>query len=147
MILSHDCKIVQVATVTAGAAGSAVINGAGVDMAGFDAVCFVIPFGAIVTGGLQSIKAQQSDDDGSADAYSDLEGTNQTIADTDDDKTRYIDIVLPTKRYVRPVVSRATQNSTIGGITAIFYRAKNKPISHGATVSGETFNGPAEGTA
>lgn len=101
--------------------------------------------GAIVTNGVQSVKVQQSDDDGSSDGYSDILGTSQTIADDADDTHIYIDVAHPQKRYLKVVVTRATQNSTIGAVIAELYGASTVPVTQIAT--GETFNAPAEGTA
>ncbi len=141
---AKDHKISQCSTVTAGAAGATAINATSVDMLGFEQVTFVVPFGAIVSGAATSIKAQGSDNNSS---WSDLAGTNQTIADTDDDKTFYVNVVKPVNRYVRLVVSRATQNATVGGIVAIQSNPKTLPVAHGTNVAGETWISPAAGTA
>lgn len=141
---AKDNKISQCTTTTAGAAGATAINGGSVDMANFEQVTFVIPVGTIVSGAVTSIKAQGSNDNSS---FTDLAGTSQTIADTDDDKTYYINVVKPTYRYVRAVVSRATQNATIGGIIGIQSNPRTLPVSHGTNVSGETWVSPAAGTA
>lgn len=141
---SKENKISQCVTTTEGAAGTSAINGSSVDMSGFEEVTFVVPFGAIVSGAATSIKAQGSNDNST---FTDLEGTSQTIADTDDNKTFYINVVKPTYRYVRPVVSRATQNATVGGVVAIQSDARSIPVSHGTNVSGELHVSPAAGTA
>ena len=140
-----DMKISQAITVTNGAAGTSDINGATLDMSGFEGVLIAVQMGAIVSGAVTTIKAQQGDEsDGSG--MSDLLGTSQTVADDDDEKTFYIDLKKPTKRYVRLVVPRATQNATLTA-TYLQYGASKQPTSHGSNVSGETHIGPAEGTA
>lgn len=144
MLVSKDCKISQCSTVTAGAAGTTDINATSVDMANFESVTFIVPIGTIVTGAVTSIKAQGSSDNSS---FSDLVGTSQTIADTDDDKTFYITINKPTYRYVRAVVDRGTQNATVGGIVAVQTDPRTVPTTHGTSVSGETHISPAAGTA
>jgi hypothetical protein len=117
-------------------------------MAGFEGVLFIVPLGTIVTNAVTSLKVQQSSDDAAADDYTDLTGTSQTIADDADNGLRYVDIYRPGKRYLKLVVSRATQNATIGGIVAIQYNGKGpRPRTHGTGVSGEIFNWPIEGTA
>ncbi len=141
---AKDHKISQCSTTTAGAAGATVINATSVDMSGFEQVTFVVPVGTIVSGAVTSIKAQGSDNNSS---WVDLAGTNQAIADTDDDKTFYVNVVRPVHRYVRLVVSRATQNATIGGVLAIQSNPKTLPVSHGANVAGESWISPAAGTA
>jgi hypothetical protein len=144
VLVSKDCKISQCATVTAGAAATTDINATSVDMANFESVTFVVPFGAIVSGAVTTIKAQGSSDNSS---FSDLTGTSQTVADTDDDKTFYITLNKPAHRYNRVVVDRATQNATVGGIIAIQTDPRTCPTTHGTSVSGETHISPAAGTA
>lgn len=150
MYLSEQTKFSILSNVTAGAAGTSAITSGACDMAGYDAVQFIIPIGTIVTNGVQSVKVQQSSDDGSADDYSDVAGTNVTIADDDDNEVVLIDVIRPQKRYLKVVISRATQNSTFGGIFAQQYkRAMNSQsgASHGSGVTLEQHNFPAEGTA
>lgn len=143
-LFGHDVKIQQVITLTAGAAGATPINGTPVDMAGYDGVCFVVQFGAIAPGAVTSIKAQQDTAVGMG-AAADLAGTGQTIADTDDDKVFYVDVLKPKEDFVRLVVSRGTANATVSAV-AYLYRARSKPVTHGANVAGESFVSPAEGT-
>lgn len=140
-----DTKISQAVTVTNGAAGATNINGATLDMSGFEGVLMEATMGAIVAGAVTSIKAQQGGQSDASD-MSDLLGTSQTIVATDDEKTFYIDLKKPTKRYVRLVALRATQNATLTA-TYIQYGARKMPTAHGSNVSGETHVGPAEGTA
>jgi len=146
MNLSKNVKISQAITITNGAAGTSDINGATLDMSGFEAVLILVRFGAIVSGAVTSIKAQQGAASDLSDA-SDLEGTAQTIADTDDEKEFYIEIVRPRERYVRVVVDRGTQNATVAGAIYIQHGATKKPVTHGTNVGGELHISPAEGTA
>lgn len=143
--LSKDLKIVQAVTITAGAAGTSDINGTTLDCSGFEEVLVAVQFGAIVSGAVTSIKWQEGDASDLSDA-ADVAGTAQTIADTDDDKVFYINVVKPRGRYGRVVVDRGTQNATC---SAMYYLrgARTLPVSHGTNVSGETWISPAEGTA
>lgn len=146
MNLNKNVKISQAITVTAGAAGTSDINGTTLDMSGFDGVLMVVTFGAITGSAVTSIKAQQGAASTLSDA-ADLTGTAQTVADTDDEKTFYIDLYKPTERYVRLVVDRGTQNAVVASAEYIQYGAKVAPTTHGSNVSGETHISPAEGTA
>lgn len=146
MNLSKNVKITQIITPTAGAAGTTDINGTTLDMSGYEGVLFVVTMGAITTGAVTSIKAQQ-DTDSAMGTAADLAGTAQTVADDADEKMFYIDLVKPTERYVRLVVDRATQNAVVASATAYQYGAHNAPVTHGSNVSGETHVSPAEGTA
>lgn len=143
---AKENKVSQGMTTTAGAAGATAINGAVVDMQNFEQLTAIISFGAIVAGAVTSIKWQEGDAANLSDA-ADVAGTAQTIADTDDDKTFYINIVRPRKRYGRVVISRATQNATVGNLTYIQSNPKSVPVSHGTSVSGEFWVSPAQGTA
>jgi len=146
MELGKETKISSAVTPTAGAAGTTDINGTTLDMQGFESVLMAVRFGAITASAVTSIKAQQGAESDLSDA-ADLEDTGQTIADSDDDKTFYIDLVKPQERYVRLVVDRATQNAVVASAEYIQYGARKAPTSHGTNVSGETHVSPSEGTA
>lgn len=146
MNLSKQVKITQAITPTNGAAGTSDINGATLDMAGFEGVLIEVVFGAITAGAVTSIKAQQ-DTASNMGTAADLAGTGQTVADTDDEDTFYIDLYRPAERYVRVVVDRGTQNAVVASATYFQYGATDQPVSHGATVNGELHVSPAEGTA
>jgi hypothetical protein len=147
MSFSDNNKLFIASTTTAGAAGTTLITSGAVDTAGFGGCCFIVPLGALVTNAVTSLKVQQSSDDAATDDYTDVTGTAQTIADTDDDKLKYVDVVRPGKRYLKLLVSRGTQNATIGGIVAVLYNSRSRPVTHGTGVAGETFVLPVEGTA
>lgn len=122
--LTEQLKIIRVSAAVA--TGTTTLNGTGVDMqanGGWDGVVFVAGIGTAAAGNL--MKAQQSDDDGSSDAYSDLAGSANVPAGTE--TTLVEDIQLPRKRYVRPSVVRGT-TTTLDGIWAILYRGKKPPL-------------------
>ena len=129
------------------AAGTTDINSTGIDMQNFEGVAFEVLFGAITAGAVTSIKLQQSDDDGSSDAYSDLEGSAVTVADDDDNQVFIAEVYRPRKRWVRAVVDRATQNAVVDGIVARQYSPRQLPVSQPPTTTQEVNISPAEGTA
>lgn len=144
--LSDQVKITKVAAATA--AGTSTINSSPVDMAGYDGVLFLVTAGAITAGGVQSMKAQQDTAVGMG-AAADLAGTGITVADDDDNQSFWLDIKRPLERFVRCVISRATQNSAWGEIYAIQYRGRQFPVVNNVTdtITGEKWHAPAEGTA
>ena len=146
MNLSKCCKITQAITSAAGVAAATDLNGATLDMQGFESVLMTVVFGVITSGAVTGIRAQQDTASGMGTA-ADLLGTAQVVADDDDEKTFYIDLVKPAERYVRLVVDRATQNAVVASATYIQYSARVLPVTHGSNVSGETHVSPAEGTA
>jgi hypothetical protein len=147
-----NCKVLRLpldtTTTYTGTAGTTTLTTEGVDTLGFTGACFLIGFGTITSGAVTSIKAAQSDDNGVADGYSDLAGTAQTVADTDDNKVFMIDIYKPQKRYLEALIVRATQNAVVDFMICVLYNAVQAPVTQDTTVGGlETFNSPAEGTA
>lgn len=135
-------------TTYTGTAGTTGLLTEGVDTLGYEGVCFKIAFGAITSGAATSVKLQQSDDNGVSDGYSDIVGSSQTVADTDDGKIVLLDVHRPQKRYLCAAISRATQNATVDYMEAILYNGNQVPITADSTVaSQEIFVSPAEGTA
>lgn len=130
-------------------AGTTLQTGSAVDMAGWEGVKFYYQFGAITAGAVTSCKVQQSSDDGAADAYADLLGSSVTVADDDDGQVVVIDIKRPKERYLKPLISRGTQNAVIDGILAVRYGPRTKDTSEAAAtvVAREQHISPAEGTA
>lgn len=78
--------------------------------------------------------------------YTDIASGAQTILDTDDDKVKYLDI-RPSKRYIKLLVLRATQNATVGCVIALLYNPRSRPVTHGSNVAGEMFIFQPEGVA
>lgn len=136
-------KPLPVITPTAGAAASTAINGSIIDTFGFGGVLFVILLGAIVSGAVTSFKLTQSDNSDMS-SGEDVAGSNQAVADTEGSKAFYLDIRKPTKRYLRLIVSRGTQNATISAV-ALPYNAASQPVTQ--TAAGESFVSPVGGTA
>ena len=127
-------------------AGQTTINGAMVDMQGYEGVVAVVEMGTIASTAITSIKWQQSDTTTSAD-FSDLEGTGLAIADDAGDEIFVSELYKPTKRYVRIVVARAIANAALRAATYVQYKPREAPVSQGTGVNSELHVGPAEGTA
>ncbi|MAV35188.1 MAG: hypothetical protein CMJ59_06985 [Planctomycetaceae bacterium] len=143
MNVSRGIKFTRV--LDAVAAGTSDQNSSSVDMKSYDAVTFVVGFGAITASAVTSIKLQGSDDDLS---FSDLAGTAITVADSDDDKIVLSEINQPQQRYVRCVVDRGTQNAVIDFAVALQNKANKAPVTQSSTVLGSEFHqAPAAGTA
>lgn len=129
------------------AAGTSAVNSDRVDTAGYEGVRFICGFGAIVSGAVTSVKARQNTADSDT-GMADLEGSSQSVADTDDNKIVIVDIRRPRERYVQLSISRATQNATVDFLVVELYGPRVKPVTQDTTVIGaEVFNSPAEGTA
>lgn len=142
---------VKVSTALDFLAASAALDrdGAGLDMAGFDGVMMVVKFADIAAGAVTTIKAQQSDDNGVADDWSDLAGTGIAIADDDDNQVFIIDLVKPQKRFVRVVVDKDAANATNECALYVQYDARDLPVVQTVVneVTYERHVSPDEGAA
>jgi|CXWL01.1.fsa_nt_gi hypothetical protein len=111
---------------------------------------FLLSLGAITSGAVTSIKAQQAEDDGAGSpqaSWADIEGSSITIADTDDSKTVSLEIVHPAKPHLRVVTSRATQDSVIDALH-IEVAGDAVPVTQPSnSVGNEIHVCPDEGTA
>lgn len=143
MNLSRAAKVTRVSNAVA--AGQTAVNSSSVDMQGFNACQFAVLMGAITSGAVTSAKVQGSENNSD---WSDLKGTGQTIADDADNKVWLLDVPFPQHRYLRCVVSRATQDSVVDGIIAQQYLPQIQPVSHATSVGGSEVNhAPIAGTA
>ena len=146
----NEEKIIRVSNAVA--AGTTAVNCTAVDMGedgGWESVEFVALFGTLTANQVTNLKAQQSSDNGSADAFADLAGTALTaLGDDDDNDMARLEIIRPRERYVRCVVGRGTANAVIDGVIAILRRPRVVPITqHSTVVRYESHVSPAEGTA
>ena len=126
-------------------AGTDAVESASVDLAGFRGVVFLTSVGTANAG--NTLKAQQSSDDGASDGWSDLAGTLVTSGSSDEDLI--LEVVRPTKRYVRAVVTRGA-STTCESIWAIRTGASTPQLaanSVSGTQVAELHGAPAEGTA
>lgn len=146
MNLLTSTKLTRV--IDAAAAAQTDIESTIIDMQGWKSVTFIVGFGAITGGAATSVKIQTGSNAALSDA-ADLEGSKITIADDDDTSICAIEIVEPVERYVRCVVSRATQDSVVDFGLAIQTGPSAMPTVHDtATVlATEIHASPSEGTA
>jgi hypothetical protein len=115
------CKVTKLVRASnAVAAGSADSNGDIIDTHGARHALFNFHFGAIVAGAVTGVKIQHSDASNMSGAV-DITGSAVSIADTDDDKLVQVEVKHITKRYLRAVVTRATQNATLNGATCLLH--------------------------
>jgi hypothetical protein len=140
MNLSRQVKIAQGAATTT--AGTSEIDGATIDMEGYEGVLFVAKFGTAAAN--NSLQAQQ-DSDSAMGSPADLEGTLVTVGASDE--IVYLDVYKPTERYVRCQVERGT-STTLDWCVAIRYGARKLPVDNdtAGTIAGELHVSPAEGT-
>ena len=114
MKISNAVKTLRVkvdGTNYTAAAGSTAVTSEAIDTFGFDGIRIVMGFGAIVSGAATSFKLQECATSGGS--YADIAGSSVTVADTDDNKIAIAEIYQPRARFIKVVISRATQNATV----------------------------------
>lgn len=147
MNLTSNIKVTRV--MNAQAAGTSVVNGSVIDMQGFDGVLFVAAVGALTATQVTSLKAQDGAASNLSDASDLLGSLTGPLADADGNKVLTLDVYRPLKRYIRPVLNRATANAVIDGIVAIQYCGDKMPTVQDATTiaASKIKVSPANGTA
>ena len=149
MNLSKFGKVTRVSNAIA--AGTGTTNCTGVDMKGYQSVCFYCLLGNVGIDsppGTVQLKAQQAEVEGSPETYADLLGTAQTVTTTGDNKVLILEVDSPRERFVRPVLVRAGGTAVIDGVIAVQTKAVAEPVTHDSTVAGSEYHlAPAEGTA
>lgn len=143
--LTDNVKLLKVSDAVTG--GTSAVTSSAVDLqadGGWDGCLFLTSLGTAASNNI--MKAQQSDDDGSTDAYSDLADSGVEVGASDEDQ--FIDIREPAKRYLKAVISRGT-STTVENIWAILYRGRKLPFDNNlsGTILGVQLNRPVEGTA
>jgi hypothetical protein len=95
------------------------VNGAGVDMQGWDGVMFIVDLDAVTGSGTLDARVVRDDNSGfnSATNISGAALTQMVNANT----AGIIDVYRPSERYVRAVITQAA-NTVIAGVTAVRYR-------------------------
>lgn len=111
-----------------GVAAATDLEGATLDMAGYDGVLVSVVMGAITANAVTGIVMQQSDNSDMSSPET-LEAPAHTVADDDDNQMFVLDLFKPTKRYVRVHVDRATQNAVVSGATYTQYGGRTYPIT------------------
>lgn len=140
--LAEQVKITKIADHSTAATSD--VTSSAVDMAGYDGCLFISSFGTAAAN--NTIKLQQSSDDGATDTYADLTGTSVASGTSDEDV--WIDIQRPKERYLKLVGLRGT-STTMESIWAIQYNGRSIGVDNttSGTIIGETSLEPAEGTA
>lgn len=125
-------------------AGTSTVTSDAIDMQGYEELLVITSFGTAASN--NTLKAQQSSDDGSSDGYSDLEGSSVASGTSDEDV--WFHLYRPSKRYVKVVGTRGT-SSTLESIWALKSGGRKLPVDNttSGTIIGESSAEPAEGTA
>lgn len=130
-------NVEAVVVEAAAAAGQTTLTTDAIDMAGWTGVCFEVHFGDVTAASVLDFAIEHSDEAG-ANFTEITDGALTKTADgtAEDNKLWMIDVVRPTKRYVRATLARGSQNAVVNGIRAYKYGPRNAPVTQGSTVLG-----------
>lgn len=121
-LVSNIAKIIRAAA--AAAAGTTTVTGSWIDTQGYGDVEFTVIMGAVTAGGTCTGKLQYSSN--GSDSLGDIEGSSFDMSTSN---TAYgLGLHRPKYRYVRIVLTRATQNSVVEGVAAHLTGAKEAPV-------------------
>lgn len=139
---SNQNKLDMASTYATAATSS--VTGTGYDCSNYEGIIFYSRFGTAAAD--NTLKAQQSSDDASTDAYSDLEDSSVEVGASDEQV--WLEVRRPVKKWVKPIGLRGT-SSTMDPIIAIRYGARSLPVDNttAGTIHGKVIISPAEGTA
>ena len=138
----HDTKGVLQALDNS--ADNETLTGNGVDMQGYDSVCFIT--GAQLGEELTfTQKVQQATDDEYSDAADLADSSDSFTTDVYTDGLLFTEVHHPRERYVRPVITVPDANTAKAVFcVALLFNSTKGPL--GAN-EGELLTSPAEGTA
>jgi hypothetical protein len=113
---------------------SAGVDGAGVDMKGWDGVLFILALGVI--DGTQDMKAQGDDNSSFTSATDITDAAITQVAGTGDNKAYLLDVWRPTERYIRSRVDNgAGAVADFQAVIAMRYRATGRlPLTQHADI-------------
>ena len=114
------------------------------DSLGYEGVLIVTNLGTAASN--NTMKLQQSSDNGGSDDFSDIAGTSLGVGSSDE--ILWDEVHRPGKRYLRAYVSRGT-STTCETIYALLYNPYSVPVTNvtSGTIYGESAGTPDEGTA
>jgi hypothetical protein len=137
MSFLKECKILPVENSVA--AGKATTVGEIIDTAGFGAACFIYKLGTVADAAVVTLKIYQ-DSDSAMGTVKELSGASAAIAATSSDSEQrlIVDVIRPSKRYLRPTIVTADQNVEIDDAICILYNPDVIPVTQPATVDAST---------
>ena len=118
-------------------AGTGTITSDEIDMTGYEGCLFIVHMGTIVSGAATTCFVRQAIATGMS-GGAELSGTIITILDSEDDTVFLMDVYRPAEQFLDVQVTRATQDATIQGITAIQYGPRKAPPTHDASTVSQT---------
>ncbi|MGO7605543.1 hypothetical protein ACC718_19630 [Rhizobium ruizarguesonis] len=107
---------------------AASVNGTGIDTLGFGSLAFIVQTGAIVGSGVFGVSLEDSDDNATFAAVA-AEQVKSNAPAALVASTTYKVGYHGFKRYVRPVLTKASGTSIAAGVTAVLGYAASRPVA------------------
>ena len=145
--MSNLLQNVKITKCLAYASGTAVREGAILDMAGYDGVLAIMTCATIAGSAVGDMHWEQ-DSAVAMGGADDLEGSAIAVADDDDDQLFISCLHKPMKRYVRCVVTKDTSNAAAESVLYVQYSGRKAPSVNTVTdlVTAALLISPDEGT-
>lgn len=124
--MAHQGLVKNLVAFEAAGTPGAAVNGAGVDMKGWDVVAFVCALGVMGNGGTFDLRVVESANANFSGAVNVAGASVTQVANTSPNVALTIEVTRPTNRYLRVVATPATNNANIG-IVSIRSRAQGRP--------------------
>lgn len=129
-------KVVVASGVTS--TGTSTVTGDTIDCAGFDEVQIEALIETATDGSVITLKAYQGDQSGGGDAALITGATAAATASSLSKKMLIVDVIRPKKRYITPVLTRATQAATVSGIIVRLKKYKDGIVTQSTSVLAST---------
>jgi hypothetical protein len=127
-----DTKTVKVSNGSA--AAQTEVDSSIIDMAGFNAVRFIVDLGTVTDASVLTAQVQDNSINSSS-GMADVTGAVATFtASTSSNKVMIVDVVRPVQRYLRLKFTRTAQDAAVNTILADLYQADNVPVTLDASV-------------
>ena len=145
--MSNLLQNVKITRCLAYVSGTAVREGAILDMAGYDGVLAIMTCATIASSAVGDMHWEQ-DSDSAMGGAADLEGSAIATAADDDDQIFASCLHKPMERYVRCVVTKNASNAAAESVLYIQYNGRKAPSVNTVAdlVTAELLVSPDEGT-
>lgn len=134
--LTEDVVIQKVSN--GATAGTTEVDSSIVDMSGWDGCCFIVDLATVVDASVLTLNVQENSANSTSGMATITGATATFTASTSSNKTLIVDVIKPSKRYVRAQFTRTAQNATVNTILCVLYRARSRPTSADASALAQT---------
>ena len=105
-----------------------------VDMAGYDAICFLAFFGDVTVASVLTLTVKSNPTDSVTGGTTEKASAAHTATAGDADSTLLIvDVLRPSQRYVFASLTRTAADAVGNGVIAIRYNSKSLPVTQSTT--------------